>query len=299
MISLKQLTYALAAEQTLHFKKAADMCNVSQSAFSIGLNELEKQLGVQIFERDNKKVLITPLGKEVLKKARTIVAQVGELEQLSETQGEPLSHPLDIGVIPTIAPYLLPKILPTLRKRHPKAELNIVEERSHTQVEMVRNGEIDAAIMALPYSCEGLLAFEFWQEDFFWVARKGGPFTELPKVGSTEIAQSNLMLLKNGHCLKDHAVNACKLPEQTANHGFGATSLNTLIEMVIGNMGSTLIPAMAHQQLVARNRDLISIPLEEPGPHRRIAFVVRPNYTRLPCIEALMATCREALEKSR
>ncbi|MGB0732931.1 MAG: LysR family transcriptional regulator, partial [Pontibacterium sp.] len=121
MISLKQLSYALAAEKTLHFKKAAEMCNVSQSALSTGLNELEKHLNLQIFERDNKKVLVTPLGKEVLKRARDIMLQVQDLEYLSDSQKSPLSYPLTIGVIPTIAPFLLPKLFPVLMARYPEA----------------------------------------------------------------------------------------------------------------------------------------------------------------------------------
>lgn len=297
MISIKQLSYALAVGKTLHFKKAAEMCFVSQSALSTALSELEKQLGIQIFERDNKKVLITPLGQEVLERARKILLQVEDLQHLADNGKVPLSFPITVGVIPTIAPYLLPRIFPLINDRFPKAELTIVEEQSHVVVDLVRSGEIDTAILALPYPCEGLLTMEFWQEDFYWVTQSGSEHAKQKEVTSHEINQAKLMLLKEGHCLKDHIVDVCKFSGQQANHGFGATSLNTLIQMVLGNLGTTLIPAMALDQLTANNKQLSAIHLNEPGPHRRIAFLVRPNYTRMSSIEALMALCKESLPR--
>lgn len=295
MISTKQLAYALAVEKTLHFKKAAEMCHISQSALSTALGELESQLGLQIFERDNRKVLVTPVGKEVLRRAQDIILQVEELERLADSQKQPLSFPISIGIIPTIAPYLLPKLLPLIQAEFPNADLNIVEEQSHAVVEMVRNGEIDSAILALPYPCNGLLTLEFWEEDFYWVALKGEEHTNQTEITSAELTDSNLMLLKEGHCLKDHILDACKLTEQSANKGFGATSLNTLIQMVLGKLGTTLIPAMAMNQLISQNDQLKAVHLNEPGPHRRIAFIVRPNYTRMASIEALMALCKASL----
>ncbi|WP_018623533.1 hydrogen peroxide-inducible genes activator [Kangiella aquimarina] len=295
MISFKQLTYALAAAETLHFKKAADKCHVSQSALSTALSQLEEQLGVQIFERDNKKVLVTPIGQEVLARAAEIVAQVHSLQNLSSSLKEPLSFPLSVGVIPTIAPYLLPKMFPTLNKRFPNAELRIVEEQSHVLVEKVRKGELDTAILALPYECEGLLTMEFWQEDFFWVTLKGDKYSQQKEITSDEMMHSNLMLLKEGHCLKDHILDACKLSEEETEHGFGATSLNTLIQMVLGKLGTTLIPEMALDQLISQNKELSAVHLKEPGPHRRIAFIIRPNFTRLSSVEALKDVCKDAL----
>ncbi|PIE40651.1 MAG: LysR family transcriptional regulator [Gammaproteobacteria bacterium] len=296
MVSIKQLHYALAVEKLLHFKKAAEYCNISQSALSTALHELEKQLGIQIFERDNKKVLITPLGKEVLNRARKIALQVDDLHHLADDNKEPLSFPLTVGVIPTIAPYLLPKIFPALNREHPQCQLNIVEEQSHVLLDMLREGEIDTAILALPYAIDGLLSIEFWQEDFYWVALKGEKYTDLQEITSHELNQSHLMLLKDGHCLKNHILDACKLPEQTANHGFGVINLSTLIQMVLGRLGSTLIPEMALNQLLSQNKELTAIHLNEPGPHRRIAFIFRPNYTRLSSIEALVNICKGALK---
>lgn len=300
MISTKQLYYALAVEKNLHFKKAAEQCNISQSALSTALNELENQLGLQIFERDNRKVLVTPVGKEVLRRARSIYQQVEELERMADSHKAPLSFPISIGIIPTIAPYLLPKILPALNQQYPSAELTIVEQQSHVLVDMVRTGEIDTAILALPFPCDGLLTMEFWQEDFYWVALRGEEYTRQKEITSEELTHSKLMLLAEGHCLKDHILDACKLTAQVASHGFGATSLNTLIQMVLGKLGTTLIPEMALEQLISQNKKLTAVHLNEPSPHRRIAYIIRPNYTRISSIETLICLSKSVLgEKSR
>lgn len=295
MLSLRQLSYALAVQQTLHFKKAAALCHISQSALSTALCELERDLGLQIFERNNKMVLITPLGQEVLKQAREIMLQVEDLQRFVDRQKDPLSFPLTVGIIPTIAPYLLPKMLPVLNQQYPASHLTIVEEQSHVLVEKIRSGEIDCAILALPYPCDGLLSLECWQEDFYWVARRQERHAQKAEITGMELKDSNLMLLKDGHCLKDQVLDVCKLAEQTANHGFGATSLNTLIQMVLGGLGTTLVPEMALEQLVSQNKALSAVHVNEPSPHRRIAFIIRPNYTRLSSIEALRDVCKTAL----
>lgn len=299
MISIKQLTYALAVEKTLHFKKAAELCNISQSALSTALTALEKQLGLPIFERDNKKVLITPIGAEVLEKARSIVLQVEELQHLADCREGPLSFPITVGVIPTICPYLLPRVLPILNERYPGARLNIVEDQSQELIDRVCRGEIDTAILALPYPCDGLLTLEFWQEDFYWVALKGAENTQRDEIASKDLNHCDLMLLKEGHCLKEHVLQACTLPEQAVNTALGATSLNTLIQMVLGKLGTTLVPEMALDQLISQHDELAAVHLNEPGPHRRIAFVVRPTYSRMSTIEALIEVCRESLRANR
>ena len=295
MISTKQLFYALAVEKTLHFKKAAERCNVSQSALSTALSELESQLKLKIFERDNRKVLITPIGKEVLQRAQQVYLQIEDLERLAEVQKKPLSFPISIGLIPTIAPFFLPKILPELRKEYPHAEIKVVEEQSHVLVDQVRTGEIDTAVIALPFPCEGLLSMEFWQEDFYWVAPEGETDTELKDISSESLAKHKLMLLSDGHCLKDQILDACRFKEHGNEHSFGATSLTTLIQMVRGGLGSTLIPEMALEQLITPQSGLKAVHLKENGPHRRIAFILRPNYTRTNSIEALIKLAKKSL----
>lgn len=298
MISLKQLSYALAVEKTRHFKKAADISAISQSALSTAIAELESQLNTQIFERDNKKVLVTPAGMLVLDKARKILMDVEDLYLMSKGMKEPLSAPMTIGVIPTISPYLLPKVLPAVRSQYPDFQLTITEEESQVLVDAVRNGNIDSAIIALPYPHEGLLSFEFWQENFYLVTHKNDKLSKLKKIGADRLDTSTLLLLKEGHCLKDHALAACRLKNSANDKSLSGTSLTTLIQMVAGHMGTTLVPEMALNQLLRDNTELTAIPLNEPGPHRKIAFIARPNYAGVGNIETLKKIFQQQL-KSR
>ncbi len=298
MISLKQVRYILAVEKTLHFKKAADMCSVSQSALSTAIIEMERQLGFQVFERNNKKVMVTPVGKQCLKIAREIKMQMDDIKQLGKAMKDPLSYPMSLGAIPTISPYLLPQVLPEVRAQYPDFQLHIVEEQSHVLVEKVKSGELDAAVLALPYEIDGLLSFDFWEEDFYWLTHRDDQLAKQKEISGDELKQTHLMLLKDGHCLKDHALAACKLTSGNTNATLASTSLNTLVQMVAGRMGTTLIPEMAQSQFLSGNSELKAVHLNEPSPHRTIAFIVRPNYTGVKSIQLLMTLFRKELEKS-
>lgn len=298
MISLKQIHYALAVERHLHFKRAAEECHISQSALSTALSEMEKQLGFQVFERDNRKVLVTPLGKQVLERARLIELQMDDLAKLADAQRQPLSTPLTLGVIPTIGPYLLPRVLPVLQERYPSLTLSIVEDQSAEVLAQLRRGVLDAAIIALPYDCDGLLTFPFWQEDLLWVVNKSEESAAHDVATVDDLSRSHLMLLKDGHCLTEHALSACKL-ESLSRHSFSATSLSTLIPLVANQLGSTLVPQIALEQLVQGNKELATVPLEECGPHRELAIVMRPNYPGTANIEALVELFRKELSGSR
>jgi len=280
MISLKQLHYALAIEKTLHFKKAAEACNVSQSALSTAITELEKQLGTTIFERNNKQVLVTNNGQLILDKAKRVKLELDELLQISQSNKEPLANPMTIGVIPTIGPYLLPKVLPEVRKQYPSFKLKIIEEQSHVLVDMVKTGSIDAAILALPYPIEGLMSFDFWEEDFYLACHKDECPSKVIEITSEELEIEKLMLLKDGHCLKEHALGACRLQNKKQESDFDSASLHTLIQMVAGKLGTTLVPQMALDQLIHNESEIRAIHLNEPGPHRTIALIIRPNYVR-------------------
>lgn len=297
MISLKQLHYALAVEKTLHFKKAAEACNVSQSALSTAINELEKQLGVTLFERNNKQVLVTNKGQLILAKAKQVKLEVDELLQIANANLQPFSNGMTIGVIPTIGPYLLPKVLPDLRKQYPDFKLKIIEEQSHVLVDMVRSGDIDAAILALPYAIDGLMQFEFWQEDFYWVSHKDECPSQMKEITSEQLSAEKLMLLKEGHCLKDHALAACSLQNNKQESDFDSASLHTLIQMVAGKLGTTLVPQMALDQLIYSESELRAIHLNEPGPHRKISLIIRPNYVRTDEITLLKDIFKAQLTK--
>jgi len=295
MISIKQINYALAVAKYLHFKKAAEASHVSQSAMSTAIHEMEKQLGYQVFERNNKQVLLTEQGELFISKASLIKLNLEELHQISYLNGGELMAPMRIGVIPTISPYLLPKVLPTVRQKFPKFNLHLIEEQSQVLVEMVRKGELDTAIIALPFPMDGLMSFEFWQEDFYWISHIDECPIGLKEIASHELELDKLMLLRDGHCLKDHGLAACQLKQRFEEQEFAATSLNTLVQMVAGKMGSTLAPEMALEQLVKNNSEIRAVHLNEPGPHRTIAMIIRPNYVRVSDIECLKKVFYEAL----
>lgn len=286
MITLKQIHYALTIEKELHFKKAADACYVSPSTLSNAISEMEAQLGIQIFERTSKKVIVTSLGKEILKKARAIKMEIGDINQLSEDQKNPLSMPITLGIIPTVGPYFIPLVLPSLKKKFPNLKLKIIEAQSSVLVSKVNNGEIDMAILAMPYKLDGLLSFKFWEENFYYISYKGKQKIDKDKIRAKEIDQSDLMLLNDDHCLKNHVLAACKI-DSDKQYSIEASSLTTLTQLVAGNMGSTLVPHMAIKQLVNSNSSISKALLDEPGPHRELVIIIRPSYSGLKNVKLL------------
>lgn len=203
---------------------------------------------------------------------------------------------MSIGIIPTIAPFLLPKVLPSLSQKYPDFQLNIIEKQTERLIEQVRYGHIDTAIIALPYPIEGLHTFEFWQEDFFAIVADGDPNAKRTSIGSHELSQSNLLLLGEGHCLTDQVLSVCSLGKKSFKSNFFDASLNTLIQMSLAGMGVTLVPEMALYQLKTSHPNIHAIPISEPSPHRRLAFISRLNYARVNDIRLLSTIFQEALK---
>lgn len=299
MITLRQLEFALAVAKHRHFKRAAEECNISQSALSLGIAELEKQLDTQIFERNNKQVLITPIGEEILVRAQRVFSEINDLTTRAQSHQTPLAYPMTVGMIPTIAPYLLPKVLPELKAQYPNFRMTVVEQQTERLIEQVRYGHIDTAIIALPYAVDGLHTFEFWQEDFFAIFPKDNPLAELETISSDQLSKANLMLLGEGHCLTDHALTVCSFDRDEFKSNFSEASLNTLIQMALAGMGTTLIPEMALNQVHRQNNQVATIPLTEEGPHRRIAFVTRLNYARVDDVNLLGNIFKAAFEADK
>ena len=287
MLSLKQIDYALAVAKNLHFKKAADECFISPSTLSNAISDLEAKLEVKIFERSNKKVIVTELGKKILAKARNIKLEVKSIHELAQHNSIGLIHSLSIGIIPTISPYFLPIVLPKLKKEFQNLKLKIEEGQSQMLLNKVKEGDLDMAILALPYDLEHLISFKFWEEDFFWVSHRLNKNAGKAEIKASELEQSELMLLEDGHCLKDHILDACNISSST-QYTLKASSLNTLIQLVKGEMGTTLVPKMALRELIG-NKDKLSIShLNEPGPHREIALITRPNFAGMESIRMLI-----------
>ena len=287
MLTLKQIDYALAVGKNLHFKKAADECYVSPSTLSNAITELETQLGVKIFERNNKKVIVTSLGHEILSKAKKINLEVKNIHELAQHNVDGLSSSLSIGIIPTISPYFLPLVLPKIQKEFSNLQLKIEEGQSQILTNRVKEGDLDMAILALPYDLQDLMSFKFWEEDFFWVSHSQNKNAGKSEIRASELEHSELMLLEDGHCLKDHILDACNI-DSSSQYSLKASSLNTLIQLVKGKMGTTLVPEMALKELVGNKKDLSISHLDEPGPHREIALIIRPNYAGMESVKILI-----------
>ena len=297
MLTLKQIDYALAVGKNLHFKKAADECYVSPSTLSNAITELEIQLGIKIFERNNKKVIVTSLGEEILEKAQQIRLEVQNIYELVQNKSNGLSHHISLGIIPTISPYFLPLILPKIQKEFPDLKLKIEEGQSGLLTQKVREGDLDMAILALPYELNGLNSLKFWEEDFYWVSRDQNELAGKSEIKASELERSQLMLLEDGHCLKDHILDACNI-SASSKYSLKASSLNTLIQLVKGKMGTTLVPKMALKELIGNKKDLAISHLNETGPHREIALIIRENYAGIEGAKLLRNFFKERLKEA-
>ena len=295
MITLKQINYALSVQKNLHFKKAADECFVSPSTLSNAINEMEAQLGTQIFERDNKKVIVTKSGEKILRKAKEVKIQMQDIYNLGESNSIANSS-ISLGIIPTVGPYFLPLILPELNKKFPNLNLKIIEGQSNQLVNKVKEGEIDMAILALPFDIKGLLALEFWEENLYLISHKDELPDNKKKIKAKNIDASDLLLLEDGHCLKRHILSACKISPKK-RFAMESSSMSTLIQLVAGKMGKTLVPKLAINQVVDTIPDLVKTELDEPGPHRELAVIIRPTYTGLKKVEELITIFKKRLSK--
>jgi LysR family hydrogen peroxide-inducible transcriptional activator len=297
MLTLKQIKYALAVEKNLHFKKAADECFISPSTLSNAITELESYLGVKIFERNNKKVILTSIGKEILAKAKKIKLEINSINELAQHSSGFLGSSISLGIIPTISPYFLPLILPKVRKKFSNLKFKIEEGQSQILLDKVNEGDLDMAILALPYDTKDLATFKFWEEDLFWVSNAQDNNIGKAEIKASELENADLLLLEDGHCLKDHILGACNF-SSSSRYSLKASSLNTIIQLVKGRMGTTLIPKMALKELIGNKKNLSIAHLNEPGPHREIALVTRPDYAGMDSMNLLINFFKQCLKKS-
>ena len=278
--TLKQLQYLVALHEHGHFGRAAESCFVSQSTLSAGLRELESLLGVTLVERTRRVVRFTPLGTKVVAKAHRLLREAEELTELVRSSGQPLSGELRMSVIPTIAPFLLPRILPRLRRDRPQLKLFLREEPSAAAIESLHYGRADCVLLALPFAT-GEVEVEPLFADALWVAfPKDDPRDPPAQVSPALIDENRLLLLEDGHCLKDHALAACNRPELQASATMIGTSLHTLVQMVENGLGLTMLPAMALEAGILHDTAIVARPLKSPNASREIALVWRKNSPR-------------------
>jgi LysR family hydrogen peroxide-inducible transcriptional activator len=292
--TLKQLQYLVAVSEQLNFTRAAESCFVTQSTLSAGLKELEQALGTQLVERDRQSVLMTPVGREVAQRARAIVAATHDLAELAGASREPMSGALRLGVIPTIAPFLLPPALPLLRARYPGLRLALREDLTANLLLRLEDGQIDFALIALPYATANLLVETLFDDELWVVGRPGDAEVATASVAATPALTERLLLLEEGHCLREHTLFACGKSER---HGAGeieATSLLTLVQMVESGLGIGLLPQMAISGGLTDSPGLVARPLRPPSPKRTIALAARRSTSRLAELQALGEVLRQA-----
>jgi len=291
-MTLQDLRYLVALAEHGHFGRAATACNVSQSTLSTQIKNLELQLGVKLFERTTKSVSVTAVGREIAGRARQVLEEVEAIMSVAHTISGPLSGAFSLGVIPTLGPYVLPWLIPALKKEYPELRLALREDLTAPLLERLGSHRLDAALMALPVPDARLETLALFDEPFWFAEPKGRKPAAAAIMREDELHGQRLLLLTEGHCLRDQALAICRTAESEAEGDFRATSLETILQMVATGLGSTLLPAMACSE--ARTRSVTTRPLEE-GVGRRIGLVWRRSYPRPRDIHLLAETLRDHL----
>jgi len=294
--SLRQLRYLLALAEHLNFTRAAQVSYVSQSTLSTGLKELESTLGVVLVERDKHHVALTRVGEEIVAQARLVLLAAEGLRDLAADASRPMQGQLRLGVIPTIAPFVLPSVMPALREEFPLLQLILREDLTAHLLERLRNRQLDFALIALPYDTEGLRVLPLYKDKFWLVGRT---------IRVNSQWTDRLMLLEEGHCLRDHALQACsaaQAPSLEAGEGVGgveATSLLTLVQMAASGLGVALLPEMAIYSGLIDHLPLKSRPLSPPAPERVIALVTRSTSAHMAEFEAIARVIASLQRKNK
>ncbi|MGH1405320.1 MAG: LysR substrate-binding domain-containing protein [Rhodomicrobiaceae bacterium] len=293
-ISTKQLRYFHALSRLKHFGKAADHCAVTQPALSMQIKDLEHILGLSLVVRGKSKITLTPDGEEIAQRAEKILADIQDIGDYARTRGGVLAGTFRLGVIPTIAPYILPKILPALGKDFPDLDLKLKETTTPHLSDALLQGQLDAILVALPIHHAELMTKELFSDPFFLVinSESSNQTTDPMKL----LEENNLLLLEEGHCLRDQAISLCENVSQKSLSQFGATSLKTLIELVANNQGITLVPKLAAKVEIPQDSPLRLIPFAPPEPVRTIGLVWRKSSPRIKDFSALANTITNAIK---
>ena len=286
-LKLKDLRYLVALADSGHFGQAAAKCFVSQPTLSAQLRKLEESLGVQLFERRPRRTTLTPAGAEIAQRARSMLADADSIVAMAQAQRDPLAGPLRIALLPTIGPYLLPAVSARLRRTLPRLELLLYEHQTDPMLERVRNGDIDVGILALPVPAEGCMTRELYEESFVLAAPQAHPLAKRAQVRMEDLRGETLLLLEDGHCLRDQALALCARSGVHEKQDFRATSIETLRQMVAVGAGITLLPALAARGAYGSAKGVVVRPFVRPAPGRRIGAIWRKSSGRTSAIEAV------------
>jgi LysR family hydrogen peroxide-inducible transcriptional activator len=278
--STKQLQYFVALADAEHFGRAAEVVHVSQSAFSNAIKELETRLDTQLVDRTNRRVTITATGQQIATQARLCLRDVESLVEMAAGQKQPMTGSLRLGVIPTIAPFLLPRALPKLRRQFPGLRLYLIEDQTHRIYERLMDGELDVLLLALPWEMRGVDTEVLFKDRFFLASRQGTSKVDPDNYRFNRLNADSVLLLEEGHCLRDHALEACKIRNTQKVQPFAASSLLTLVEMVDADLGITFLPEMARDSTLLKNTRVRMHPLGE-NSHRKISLAWRKGSGRV------------------
>ncbi|MGA0734074.1 MAG: LysR substrate-binding domain-containing protein [Steroidobacteraceae bacterium] len=295
-IKLKDLRYLVAVADTGHFGKAAERCFVSQPTLSAQLKKLEDYLGVPLIERQPRGAILTPAGTEIVARARRIIEASDEVVEIARTHKDPLAGRLRVAFLPTIGPYLLPIVVPKLRKALPRLELMLYEYQTAPMLDKLRAGELDLGILALPIDIDGLATRTLYDEPFVVAAPAHHPLAERKQIRVEDLSGVTLLLLEDGHCLRDQALDVCNRIDAEEKQDFRATSIETLRQMVAAGAGVTLLPELATRGSHAAPRGLVLRPFAKPQPSRRIGAIWRKSSARQAAIQMVSDVIAEQLK---
>ncbi len=286
-IKLRDLRYLVAVADTQHFGRAATACHVSQPTLSAQLKKLEASLGVQLIERGPRRASLTAAGRRIVARARTMLEAADDVVEIARTFGDPLAGRLRLALLPTIGPYLLPRVTARIRRAVPRLELMLYEYQTAPMLERLRAGDIDAGVLALPVDLEGLEVHALYDEPFMLAAPAGHRLAADGAVRKTDLAGETVLLLEDGHCLRDQALDVCSRAGMHEKQDFRATSLETLRQMVASGVGVTLLPELATRGAYGAARGVVVRPFVKPAPQRRIGIVWRRTSARREAIDAV------------
>src|SRR3954471_7284390 len=291
-MTLTELRYVVALAQERHFGRAAQKCFVPQPTLSLALAKLEDELGVKLFERNKNEVLVTARGQQIVEQARRVLDEVGKIQHLARGSPDQLSGALRLGVIPTIGPYLLPDLVPCLKKRAPGMPLVIEENLTGNLAPMLREGELDVVIIALPFSLPGVKTLVVYEEPFSVVVPEGHRWQSRKAVKPGELAGENMLVLNSGHCFRDQVLEACPGQPNTAlPEGRAGNSLETIRNMVASGLGISVLPCSALTPRYA-SKLLKVVPFSAPAPSRKVALAWRQSFDRPAAVEVLADSIR-------
>ncbi len=299
MPTLKQLQYLVALKEHGHFGRAAEACFVTQSTLSAGIRELESLIGVTLVERTRRIVRFTALGDRIVEKAHRVLREAEELAALAQASGSPLAGELRMSVIPTIAPFLLPRLLPRLRAERPSLQLYLREETSHAALDSLRHGHADCVLLALPFPVGDVETEILFSDPLFVAFPRDDPRDPPSEISPDAIDGNRLLLLEDGHCLKEHALAACNRAELRTEASITGTSLHTLVQMVDNGLGVTLLPDMAIRGGILANTRITARPIRSATAHRDIALIWRRNSPREADFRMMADILRSAAEQQR